>query len=163
MEPDRADFRQSICNINFLCHSSFYICKKEKRSYYRYICLHFGSAKLFCRKKLQNSISLFFSIQKRTQMSPPLNKQIELMTADFWTCARGRPGSVKKGAEFQIWRQTAFRVICTVVLLIQLHKKSTEFNLGLKELTVIKWQNKHTWYYNVKRVLGLFVVNFEEL
>ena len=43
-------------------------------------------------------------------------------TENVYQGPRGRPGNDKKGAKFWIWRQTDFRVICTVVLLIQLNK-----------------------------------------
>ncbi len=41
-------------------------------------------------------------------------------------------GVTKKGAEFRIWRQTDFPVICTVVSLIQLHENPQNLIWGLK-------------------------------
>ena len=46
-------------------------------------------------------------------------------------------GVTKKGVEFRIRQQTNFRVICTVVLLIQLHENPHNLNTGLKELMKI--------------------------
>ena len=43
-------------------------------------------------------------------------------TSSTSTRARKVGQGVKKGAKFRIWQQTDFRVICTVVLLIQLHE-----------------------------------------
>ncbi len=43
-------------------------------------------------------------------------------------------GVTGKGAKFRIWRQTDLQVICTIVSL----QKSTEYNLGLKELMMVR-------------------------
>ena len=47
-----------------------------------------------------------------------------------------RPGSDKKGAEFRIWWQTDFPIICTVVWLIRLHENPQNIIWGLSGGTI---------------------------